>query len=423
MNTSVDSQRKRTGTLLILMAFLTYLALTVSKNLYTAEKLTMISDGIGLLEDLAGSMRLYSITYTIGQVLLFFFVKKLNMRRFLFASVSLSAVLTALIGLTGELSQHYIIFLINGLLQAGMWGGTLKLLSIHLPPSMLPRAIAVMTSGPAVSGAGAYGIAALFGDNWRLPFLILGVLLAVFMLLYSIVLKRMEKLWNGEDEKNDDIERNRSNELPESFSSFFTRSGVVWFYVISIIVGVSLSSFYFIINNNTDVYLSEVGQMSHTWAKTLMMLAPLASAIGPILIVRSCEKHRNFFAVSLVYLLVSMIFFASLLFIYKSYPLATFVLLLLFMVFVNGARSVTLSIAGVKMRSKIDTGRYSMLVNAVSSLAMGIMPAMAADMIVGGETVLAGFGTVFGFVFLWGIFIVLFLSVTCLALRLKIKKK
>ena len=64
-----------------------------------------------------------------------------------------------------------------------------------------------------------------------------------------------------------------------------------------------------------------------------------------------------------------------------------------------------------------------MLVNAVSSLAMGIMPAMAADMIVGGETVLAGFGTVFGFVFLWGIFIVLFLSVTCLALRLKIKKK
>ena len=109
--------------LLIFASVFLYVILTGSKNLYTAEKTTLYGLGtFGNLTDLASTMEYYFYTYAAMQIALIFFVKKINIKWFLTVTIALSAVMTVIVPFTNEIGQHYILFSINGVLQAGIWG-------------------------------------------------------------------------------------------------------------------------------------------------------------------------------------------------------------------------------------------------------------------------------------------------------------
>ena len=100
----------------------------------------------------------------------------------------------------------------------------------------------------------------------------------------------------------------------------------------------------------------------------------MAAVIGPLACVRSCERHRNFIAVAAVYFTLALAASTAVLFVFDKSVAAALILIVLFLVLANGGRSVSLSIAALKMRRKIDTGVYSTIVNAVGSIASGVTP-------------------------------------------------
>ncbi len=379
MEAIMKKRRSRAYVLLIFASVFLYLTLTASKNLYSAEKTTFYSLGtFGNLTDLASTMEYYFYTYAAMQIFLAFFIKRINIKWFLAVTIGISAVLTALVSFTDGIGQHYIIFAINGILQAGIWGILLKILSVYLPMRLLPIANQIMSAAPAAASATAYGVAALFGDNWRLPFLILGILLFFAVVLYTVsvgIVARFPKdMSTHHIVMSDGTEADVSDEEENDFIHLNSKRRVAVFYAVSIFVGFVVTSIYFMVNNSLDIYLKEVGGFTNSTAKILTVFAPLAAVVGPLICVRSCERHRNFIVVAAVYFGLALITCTVVLFVFDRSVVAALVLIVLFLVLANGGRSVSLSIAALKMRTKIDTGVYSTIVNAVASIASGVTP-------------------------------------------------
>ena len=369
--------------LLVISSFVLYVVMTCSKNLYVAEKTTLYTLGtFGNLTDLAATMEYYFYTYSIAQIFMVFMMKRLNLKWYVSLSVGASAIITVLMAFTGNIVEHYVLFTINGFFQACLWGCQIKIFSMYLPKRLLPIANQLATSGPAVAGALAYGVAAAFGESWRVPFFVMGVLLLVSVVVYFFAITNAAR-FPVENETHhvvyaDGSEAEVSDEDKNDFIHLDNRNRVIWFYVVSVIMGALVTSLYFAVNNNLDIFLKEIGGLSNDNAKLLTIFAPLVAAIGPIVVVRICEKYNNFIAVCGICFAVSMAFLFVLLMVFEVNVILSLVLVIVFLTIVNGGRSISLSIAALRMRKKVDSGVYSTVVNVASSLALGLSPKMIA---------------------------------------------
>lgn len=358
--------------LLIISSFFMYIMLTGSKHIYTANKTTFYSLGtFGNLTDLATTFEYYFYTYAVMQVCLVFFMKKINVKWFLTATIGASAILTILMAFTTTIIHHYIIYTINGFLQAGIWGCIFKNLSKYLPKNFLAKGNGLMSSGPAVSYSLSYLVAALFGDNWKLPFIIMGVILLGAVLLYFASVTIVSKI-NGEQEiatVNHNVIENEKPLIPLN-----TKKSTITFFAISLLIGFIITSIYFMLNNNLDFFLKEVGGFSNSVCKLLTIIATVSTVIGPIFTVALCEKYNNFLLVGGVLCSISAIVLLPLTFFFEVNVILSLSLFIIFLIIVNGARTISLSISALKQRSVIDTGIYTTAVNALASIAAGLAP-------------------------------------------------
>ena len=398
MKGSVSKKERLLGALIIGAAFVTYIAITASRMLYNSEKLTLIEENIATLTDAANVFSVFMVSYALAQIILAVVMKKMNLKRYIIITITGASLVTSSMVFTSTIAEHYVIFALMGVFQAGFWSCNLKLLSVYLPSSMLPSSSAVMTMGPGVAGALSFGVAALFGSNWRLPFLAMGVLSLVSVIVYTVSLSSLEhvraenSLGRAKDERV---------EIPDSYSFFESGFGTVIFYAVSIFAGCSLLSIFTIIGNNFDVYLKLVGNMDVGTVKIIMVIMPLVAAVGPFMTVGSVERRKgDFLAVIREYVLPSLLFIGAGLILFCTYVIPTFILFLVFYVLIHGSRAVILSVAPFKMREKLDTGVYSITVNATCAITSGIIPVFAARIIENNE-VEEGFCKVFVWMLLW----------------------
>ena len=415
--------------LLIFSSFFLYVMLTGAKNLYVAEK-TTLAGVFSYLENpltaLAATMEYYFYTYALMQIALVFIMKKINIKWFLTATIGLSAVLTIAMVWTSTIEQHYALYIINGFLQAGIWGCSMKVLSIYLPQRLLPMANMLMTSSPAVAGIVSYGSAAMFGDNWKNPFLLLGIILLFAVILYCLSVSLVQKFPIEKEIHHvilsDGSEKDIDAEDENDFIHLDSKKRVAIFYSFSIFFGFMMTGLFFMVNNNLDIFLKEIGGFSNDAAKLLTIIAPVSIVIGPIMTVRFCEKQKNFILVSLIFFAISIIFAAMMLILFRHSAIATLVMILIFLILTNGGRSVLLSIAGMKMRSKIDTGVYSTIVNAAASIASGIAPKIIAVFLDNGSYSVEESWTV-SFAFILGTAICIVLILSALLVWIKLANK
>ena len=374
-----NKSRSHAYALLIFASFFLYIVLTGAKNLYVAEKTTLQQLGtFGSFTDLAATMEYYFYAYAVMQILLAFFMHRLNIKYFLTITLGLSAVITILMAFTDTIISHWVLYTVNGAMQAGVWGCSLQVLGKYLPRKELSIANTLMTSGPAVAGVVSYGFAAAFGDNWRLPFIILGTLLLLAVGLYFFSVSHVQRFPRVVEThhviREDGTEADLSDEDENDFIHLDNKKRKIVFYVLSVIMGLAVTGLFFTINNTLDIFLKQIGGFDNTTAKWITVVAPVAIIIGPILCVKVCDKHRNFLAVGVGFFGLSAVFAVLLLFLFDVHIVLSLVLLLAFMVLTNGGRSISLSIAALKLRDKIDVGVCSVLTNAAASIASGVIP-------------------------------------------------
>ena len=374
-----NKSRSHAYALLIFASFFLYIVLTGAKNLYVAEKTTLQQLGtFGSFTDLAATMEYYFYAYAVMQILLAFFMHRLNIKYFLTITLGLSAVITILMAFTDTIISHWVLYTVNGAMQAGVWGCSLQVLGKYLPRKELSIANTLMTSGPAVAGVVSYGFAAAFGDNWRLPFIILGTLLLFAVGLYFFSVSYVQRFPRVVEThrviREDGTEEDVSDEAENDFIHLDNKKRRIVFYALSVVMGLAVTGLFFTINNTLDIFLKQIGGFDNTTAKWITVVAPVAIIIGPILCVKVCDKHRNFLAVGVGFFGLSAIFAVLLLFLFDVHIVLSLVLLLAFMVLTNGGRSISFSIAALKLRDKIDVGVCSVLTNAAGSIASGVIP-------------------------------------------------
>ncbi len=372
-------KRNRAYKLLIFSTFFLYIILTGSKNLYVAEKTTLQSLGsFGSFTDLAATMEYYFYAYAVMQILLVFFMKNINVKWFLTITLGISAIISILLAFTDTIISHWVLYTINGVMQAGVWGCSIKTLSMHLPQRYLSTANKLMTSGPAVAGVVSYGTAALFGDDWSTPFIVLGVILLISIALFFFSVTNMRsfprELETHHVVRDDGTEEDVSDEEENDFIHLNNKKRRIVFYVLSVFMGAYVTSLFFAMNNTIDIFFKQIGGFDNTTAKWMTVLAPIVFAVGPILCVNACDKQKNFIFVGSLFFGAAFVLSILLLFFFNVNIILSIFLLLVYLILTNGGRSISLSIAALKMRDKIDSGIYSTLVNAASSIATGIVP-------------------------------------------------
>ena len=366
--------------LLIICSFFTYVSLTASKSIYTANKTTLYSLGIfGNLTDLATTFEYYFYTYAIMQVFLAFFMSKINVKWFLSITVGISAILTSLMAFTNTITEHYIIYTVNGILQAGVWGCLFKNLSKYLPKDFLSIGNGVMSAGPTTSYALSYVVTALFGEDWRTPFLMMGIVLFVSVILYFISATLVSKIKSNDEEKTINEQTSIKNENP--LVKFSSTKSVISFYICSLVIGFIITSVYFMLNNNVDFFLKEVGGFTNSQSKTLTIIATVVTVIGPLFTVALCEKYKNYLKVGGVLCSISLVFMLVLVFAFEYSAIFSLVMFIIFLVIINGARTISLSIAGLNQRSNVDSGTYITAVNVFSAIASGVAPKLLSMII------------------------------------------
>lgn len=400
---SEGSERKRykDAKAFILASFFVYILMMGSKNIFTAELVTLTGVFEATKAETSLAMTYYFITYATGQLILSFLMKRINLRLYLSVTAALSAVLTILLGISPTLKVIYALCAANGILQAGIFSGCMAALSRYLPVTLLTYSNRLMTVGTACWGVLSYGIPPLFVGKglWNLPFFLLGGLFLVAAILFFITFGRIRQYPPREEESPAPAERG-------SYKPYFklgTRRRMARYLGAVLAVVILNESMQYMIMNWIPNMLYDVFGISESYSILITLIVPVISAGGSILAINICEApRRNVFSLSAAFTAISSIALLPMVFIFDRSAVLSVLLIAVFIAFAAGSRAIFAGVIAFKMQSQIDAGTFLAATNAVGSLSAAFIPPLAG-LIIDSSAGASGYGMTYLIALLIGI--------------------
>ncbi len=418
--------------LLIAACFSMYTAMMCAKSVFGAELVTFIDKMNTDKFNASLANTYYFLTYAIVQVVLAFFMEKLNVRLYLIITVPLAAVCGILVAFASDVSEVWVLFAFSGIFQAGIYAGCMHVLGLYLPTDMISSGNTLMQSGFAIGNTVAYAVSALFValDLWTAPYIIFGALFILctifFGMVTSVVAKKYptvaktrrisatkEKPTNAD--KSDSAYNNGLFTLKNGKQKFA-------FYCWSVIYSLIVTTLYYSINNWVGNFFKEVYGFSDSVSIVISVVVPVMMFFGPVAAINVSKKHKNFIKVGLVASIIPLALAAVLAMLYDFNVVISVILLVGFIVstkFLTGLQSV----ATFDMRNEVNVGAYTAIINATASLAGGFAPTIIGKFIdsanASGTTGTEGWFVQYLIAAAIGLVLVLFLSVTHLITKNK----
>lgn len=368
-------ENKRYYNFLIFACVFLWVMMLGSKNVYTAEIVELVNV-FGVTEtEVSLAMTYYFVTYSIAQVVMFFFMEHINIKWFLGISMALSGVVTIFIALMTNMWQMWWLLAFNGVLQAGVWGMCLAVLKKYLPTDLLPKANTLMNVGMAVAGIVSYGSASLSVGvgRWDMPYYVLGAILSLSAVIFFIAVHLCEKRLSPMDKVS-------LSEQTTTKPIFNLKSSISKSVFISIAFVMSLfvhSTFYASMNWMPSMLTQNHG-LDNSIGILLSVFAPVATILGAIAAIYHCEKYKNFLSVSVVYLLVGAALSLLMTFLYKSNVVVATVIIVLYLVIYQGVITIVFSVLPFKVGNCINSGGLACLMNAAGGFAAGFAPLLSS---------------------------------------------
>lgn len=349
-----------------------------SKNVYTAE-LVEIGNIFNVNKSQASlAMTYYFVTYSIAQIVLFFFMDNINLKWFMTISIFLSGIVTVFVAFMTSMWSMWWLLAFNGILQAGVWGICLAVLKKYLPLEMMPKANVILNIGTAIAGIISYGFSAVFVSigKWNLPFIILGAILSLSAILFLISVNAVQKLQvqNTAEEKTVSIEAQTPFRLENKAKKTI-------FYVVSFIMSLLIHFVFYGIMNWMPNLLAENFHVENSVGILISILAPIATVVGPIIAIFHCERHKNFIVVGLIYMIIAMVLVFALIFTYNLNIILCVALSVVFLVIVQGVITMIFSVVSIKMGAYVNTGAHASLMNAAGGFSAGFAPTIVGAII------------------------------------------
>lgn len=388
VNKTADNRRLMK--LLVAACFSMYTAMMCAKSVFGAELVTFIDKMNTDKFNASLANTYYFLTYAIVQVILAFFMNKLNVRLYLIITVPLAAVCEILVAFASNVSEVWIIFAFSGIFQAGIYAGCMYVLGLYLPPDMISSGNTLMQSGFAIGNTAACAVSALFValDLWTAPYVIFGVLFILSTVFFGIVTAAVAKKYPNAVKKRDisaTKEKSASDNNSDSAynSGLFTLKGSKQkfaFYLWSVIYSLIVTTLYYSINNWVGNFLKEVYGFSDSVSIVISVIVPVMMFFGPVAAINVSKKHKNFIKVGLVASIIPLAIASVLIWLYDFNVVISIILLVVFIVstkFLTGLQSV----ATFDMRNEVNVGAYTAIINATASLAGGFAPTIIGKFI------------------------------------------
>lgn len=392
--TAEGRKKEKDAKLVIWAGFIMYVIIMASKNVYTAEIEAIITAFSTNKSQASLAMTYYFVTYAIFQLIISPLYPKLNLKYFLSITLLISAVLTFCIGLCTNLPSLYFICAINGILQAGLYGGVMATISKFSPARLLPYANKIMSTGTTVFWIFAYGVPAPFVGKglWNIPFFIFGVLAVGSIVFFFYAVHNMKK------HPLEDVEKKVKNSSIINEDNIFnlsTKGKKVFFFITMIVMACVTNVLYYGIAQWIPSMLNEVFGVPLSFSMLITIGTPLAMMVGNLVIISICQKKKNYFMNGAIFLVMSIISLLPMLFAYQVNVLLTIICLALFFATSTTSRAINTSIIAFDLRSQINTGTYISILNAMAALMAGVFPPISGNIIEAN-----GYGALFMLIFL-----------------------
>ncbi|MBQ1683066.1 MAG: MFS transporter [Bacteroidales bacterium] len=325
-----------------------------------------------LLRQLRLVSSFFFFTYGAGQLFHGILSKKYNTRYSVAVALIGSAAVNVAMSFCSDAVTMKYIWLFNGFFQSILWSSVVKTLSERLPDEMLPKAIVVMSTPPALGTFVVYGISALLsskGVSYKTVFLIPAVLLLVIGAAWFALTGRADKLVT----ESELIPKERKKQ--KLSPAFLTVAALV------LIIAISNGFIKDGVTTWTPSILKEHYGMKESLSILLTVILPLIAIAGSWLSTGLHKRWKNTSGINaLLYLTETAVLFGVILVTrYGSADNPVF-LILLFSVsamLMSAVNNIITSIIPLYMRDRMESGLLAGVLDTFcyigSSLSTGLL--------------------------------------------------
>lgn len=381
---------------LIFLGIFLYFSLMFAKQIFNAEIIEIQEVFHESATNISLVTLVYYVVYAISQFALVLFIDKIKMRNFLSITLGASAILTVLIGVVGNmgagLSFLFVVFALNGVLQAGNYAGIVKIFSKYLNREKYMLAMKLINVAATVSLAGSYGVSALFVafSRWDIPFIVSGLLFLISVLVfyfgYKIVVKKIKELGHLE---NDD-KKGKEEKIKITLSKKTKRSAFI-FLVLICVIALFSNFVYYGLNNWFSKLMYDVHGIPKHYSILLSVGVSLLTAIASAVAISYFSKSKISNQVATIGYVVLMGLSIIIAFTYKLHVIYVMLICVLFICLTQGLKTLYNSVTTYDVKDVIEPGKYSLLFNAMASIAAGCSPTVIS-------LIFENFGWIYSFI-------------------------
>ena len=388
---NIEANRLKVGKIFMFTCALFYILSVAAKGIFAAE-IHYIRDIWKLNEmqvELANT--LYFITYGLVQIILFIFMEKINIIKYAFVTVPISAIVSIAMGLVSGIKGIWVLFALVGVFQAGMWCTCNYLVTKYVPRKLLPSANKLLASGYAIGTAISFVVSSFFIglDMWRVPYFILGGMLLVctIVLIYQTrLIARYSRINKKLDIKQMMLEskENSSNNLEpvamieKPIFSLSSNKRKVIFYTAILLVSFLLNGLYYGVMSFVTRVLSDVYALPKDISGYITTIIPIIIILGPLITINSCEKQKDFIKVAVKYLFIILPLPILLVIFYDKSMVVYLALIVAYLILANGIRVILNNVVGFKMKDYLNVAAFVALINAFASISASVWPLIIA---------------------------------------------
>lgn len=377
-----DRKYEKACNTLVFICILLYVFVMASKNVYTAEIIEIIDVFNTTRAKASVANTLYYITYAAVQVILFFCFDKINLKRFLSVSLAGSAALTLVIAALPEdaIWRIWLVFAVNGCLQAGAYAGVMLIFAKFLPSERIAFANKLLSSASVGANVLSYIAATVsvsfFG--WRAAFIGMGALFAVSVIIFAAIYPRCVKIIKSQPKLHEEPKNAATVSTADfhdvDYADIGDKKKKTIFYVMLLTGIFFANALHFAVNNWFSDILYNVYGVPKNFSMLISIAVPIVILSGPVISISYGEKHQNVMAGALLFFAASIVFPIYMIFFYDLNLIVTIVVLLVYLIMINGGRVFFSSIMAFRMRRSLNAGAYSAITNASASVAAGVAP-------------------------------------------------
>lgn len=312
-------------------------------------------------------LTLYYSFYAGIQFILALIMTRINLKIYMAVTFTVSGLLFIAVFLFSPMWFIGTALAINGITLGAVWCGSVFIFGKFLSQKTMSNALLFMAIGFSFGSALSYGISALAVGlgNWRISFLIFGIMFLLSTAYMFYALLRAEKA--GIKPKEEKVILKKQVYKAE-------KSDVKPLIIMAIITVFFACLLYYAFTNFMPTIMESLFGTSKSDANLITTIFPAVVYVGPVLAVICCNKFKNDFLVTFTFCVLSAAISLILCFVFDINVILTVAVILALGICLRLLNSLFGSLVSLHTREYVNSGKTAALINAVACVAAAVSP-------------------------------------------------